>query len=148
MRLELDKIPLWRGDHVSIKQLIADFGSYLYLQRPRDPEVLVNAIREGISFTTWQTETFAFAESWDEKSGRYLGLRANRVVNLTADGPGLLVKADRAMAQLAQDELAKPGIVSAVVSMPGGTSLPAGTPKSAVGSTVATAPTIEKPHHF
>jgi hypothetical protein len=26
LRMELDRIPLWRGDHVSVKQLAEDFG--------------------------------------------------------------------------------------------------------------------------
>ncbi len=30
LRHELDRIPLWRGDHVSLKQLAKDMGCYLY----------------------------------------------------------------------------------------------------------------------
>jgi hypothetical protein len=30
---------LWRGDHVAIKQLIEDFGRYLYLPRLKEPAV-------------------------------------------------------------------------------------------------------------
>jgi hypothetical protein len=26
--MELDRIPLWRGDHVSVRQLVEDFASY------------------------------------------------------------------------------------------------------------------------
>ena len=33
LRMELDRVPLWRGDHVSIRQLVEDFGRYLYLPR-------------------------------------------------------------------------------------------------------------------
>ena len=33
LRMELDRVPLWRGDHVAIKQLVEDFGRYLYLPR-------------------------------------------------------------------------------------------------------------------
>jgi hypothetical protein len=29
LRMELDKIPLWRGDHVGLKQLAEDFAQYL-----------------------------------------------------------------------------------------------------------------------
>ncbi len=32
-RMELDRVPLWRGSHVAVKQLIEDFGRYLYLPR-------------------------------------------------------------------------------------------------------------------
>jgi hypothetical protein len=31
LRTELDRIPLWRGDHVSIKQVTEDFARYVYL---------------------------------------------------------------------------------------------------------------------
>jgi hypothetical protein len=32
----VDRIPLWRGDHVPVKQLVEDFAKYLYLPRLRD----------------------------------------------------------------------------------------------------------------
>jgi len=35
LRMEMDKVPLWRGDHVSVLQLAQDFASYLYLPRLR-----------------------------------------------------------------------------------------------------------------
>lgn len=148
LRLELDKIPLWRGDQVSVKQLVEDFASYLYLQRPRDPEVLVNAIREGINSTTWQADTFAFAESYDEKAGRYLGLRVARVVPVSADAPGLLVKPERAAAQLAQEETAKPPAPTPP-GPPGTPTLPtsAGSAPGVTPPPPSPAP-AEKPNHF
>lgn len=148
LRLELDKIPLWRGDHVSVKQLVEDFASYLYLQRPRDPEVLVNAIRDGINSTTWQTDTFAFAEGYDEKAGRYLGLRVARVVAVSAEAPGLLVKPERAATQLAQEEAAKPGAVAPASTLPGGAMPPALPAKLGGAAPPPSTPTAEKPNHF
>ena len=68
LRHELDRVPLWRGDHVGVKQLAEDVAKYLYLPRLRDQEVLVEAIREGVNRITWQTETFAYAEGWDEQT--------------------------------------------------------------------------------
>jgi len=41
--MELDRVPLWRGDHVAIKQLVEDFGRYLYLPRLAEPSVLIEA---------------------------------------------------------------------------------------------------------
>src|SRR6266702_2647794 len=41
LRLELDKVPLWRGDSVSVKQLADDFAQYLYLPRLRDTDVIL-----------------------------------------------------------------------------------------------------------
>ena len=41
LRLELDQVPLWRGDHVAIKQLVEDFARYIYLPRLKEPSVLL-----------------------------------------------------------------------------------------------------------
>ena len=35
------RVPLWRGDHVAVKQLVEDFARYLYLPRPQGSAVLV-----------------------------------------------------------------------------------------------------------
>ena len=47
LRMELDGVPLWRGDSVAIKQLVEDFGRYLYLPRLKESSVLLGAIRDG-----------------------------------------------------------------------------------------------------
>jgi hypothetical protein len=52
LRMELDRIPLWRGDHVPVKQLVEDFARYLYLPRLKDSVVLLDAIRDGINLLT------------------------------------------------------------------------------------------------
>src|SRR5262249_9609718 len=49
LRTELDRIPLWTGNHVSIKQLCEYMARYLYLPRIRDENVLLAAIREGVA---------------------------------------------------------------------------------------------------
>lgn len=103
LRQDLDKIPLWRGEHVSVKQLIEDFAKYPYLQRLRSPEVLVASIQDGLSRTTWTAETFAAADSWDEKRQRYVGLRANCNVAIETDATLLLVKPDAAAKQMNAD---------------------------------------------
>ena len=33
LRKAMDAVPLWRGDHVAVKQLVEDFARYPYLQR-------------------------------------------------------------------------------------------------------------------
>jgi hypothetical protein len=48
LRLELDQVPLWRGDHVAIKQLVEDFARYIYLPRLKESSVLLGAIRDGL----------------------------------------------------------------------------------------------------
>jgi hypothetical protein len=52
LRLELDKVPLWRGNHVGVKQLAEVFARYLYLPRLRDDDVLLAAIRDGVGLLT------------------------------------------------------------------------------------------------
>ena len=102
LRMELDRVPLWRGNHVAVKQLAKDFARYPYLPRLKDSAVLVGAIRDGVALLTWEEESFAFADSFDETTGRYRGLRGGQLVPLVdADSPGLLVKGDVARAQLA-----------------------------------------------
>src|SRR6266568_2671407 len=100
LRKAMDDVPLWRGDHVAIRQLIEDFGRYLYLPRLRDPEVLVEAIGDGLGLLTWTSEAFAYADSWDEKKASYLGLRTGPSVRVSADSAGLLVKPDVAARQI------------------------------------------------
>ncbi|GAB4199817.1 MAG: Swt1 family HEPN domain-containing protein [Roseiflexaceae bacterium] len=111
LRLELDKIPLWRGEHVAVRQLVEDFGRYHYLPRLRTPAVLVEAIRDGINSTAWEYDTFAFAESYDEAAGRYRGLQTARIVTISEDTPALLVHPDAARRQL--DAEARPPAPSA-----------------------------------
>jgi predicted AAA+ superfamily ATPase len=101
LRMELDRVPLWRGDHVAIEQLAEDFAKYLYLPRLKDSSVLIGAIRDGFALLTWARESFAFADSFDDSDGRYRGLRGGQhVSHIDADSPGLLVKPDIARAQL------------------------------------------------
>jgi hypothetical protein len=100
LRHELDRVPLWRGGHVGTKQLAEDFATYLYLPRLSDDSVLVDAIRDGLSRLTWQSETFAFADHWDEQKRKYVGLQTGPGVRVTLDERSLLVKPETALAQM------------------------------------------------
>ncbi|PXF60387.1 MAG: AAA+ family ATPase [Deltaproteobacteria bacterium] len=102
LRLELDRVPLWRGDDVPVKQLIEDFATYMYLPRLRDPDVLIAAIREGLPLLTWLSETFGYAQSKDA-SGRYLGLIGGNAAAIQVEGGTLVVKPDVVAAQLRKD---------------------------------------------
>jgi len=101
LRLELDKVPLWRGDAVSVKQLAEDFAQYLYLPRLRDTDVLLAAVRDGVAALTWERETFAYADSYDATRQRYLGLKTGQQIMSSLDG--LLVKPEVAVTQVAAD---------------------------------------------
>ncbi|MBU2602478.1 MAG: DUF499 domain-containing protein [Actinobacteria bacterium] len=108
LRMELDRVPLWRGDHVSIRQLADDFPRYLYLPRLKDSAVLVGAVRDGLSLLTWEQDAYAYADAYDESAKRYQGLRGGHIVSLIDESPlGLLVKPAVARRQL-DTESAKP----------------------------------------
>jgi predicted AAA+ superfamily ATPase len=129
LRMELDRVPLWRGDHVAIKQLVDDFSRYLYLPRLQEPSVLVEAIRSGLGLLTWEHDSFAFADSYDEAGARYRGLQFGRHVNkVEADSPGLLVKPDVVRRQVDAERAAAqatPGTLGT-----GGSSATSGSPAS------------------
>ncbi len=105
LRMELDRVPLWRGNHVSIRQLVDDFARYHYLPRLTGPDVLVEAVRDGLGLLLWQQEGYAYADSYDEAAGRYRGLRAGQLVNVSDnDLSGLLVRPEVALDQIARDK--------------------------------------------
>lgn len=143
LRMELDRVPLWRGDRVAVKQLAEDFASYVYLPRLSDPSVLLAAIREGVALLTWENDSFAFADSFDEEPRRYRGLRVAQNVSLPdADAPGLLVRPAVARRQL-DAEVAKPGAVDGPVAPPRfGPPVDRPTDWPTDGPTVRTAPDI------
>jgi hypothetical protein len=113
LRREMDRIPLWRGNHVSIKELAENFAKYVYLPRLRNTEVLLAAIREGVQSNVWERETFAYADSWDAERQRYLGLKAGHPIALTTpNANNVLVKPEVAAAQIAADQVPITPVVS------------------------------------
>lgn len=104
LRIEMDKIPLWRGNHVTIRQLIEDFARFLYLSRLPNPTVLVEAIRDGFECLTWREEAFAYAEFFDEGKGTYGGLKCGTRVNISDSDQGLLVRPEAANTQAEPDQ--------------------------------------------
>lgn len=105
LRLELDRIPLWRGDHVGLRQLSEDLAKYLYLPRLKNTDVLLGAVRDGIGRLTWQTEGFAYAERYDEANRRYVGLQAGHATQVLVDAQSVLVKPDMAARQIEAERL-------------------------------------------
>jgi len=100
LRMELDRVPLWRGNHVPVKQVVEDFFRYLYLPRLRDTGVLLDAIRSGFGLLTWEQDSFAWADSFDEAAERYRGLRGGDALSVGEDSSGLLVRPEMARQQL------------------------------------------------
>lgn len=103
LRINLDIIPLWRGDNVSLRQLREDFAKYLYLPKLSSAHLLQHAIESGLSLVSWEKDSFAYAESYDEENARYRGLRAGNQVLISLDSYGLLVKPVVAEAQLLKE---------------------------------------------
>jgi hypothetical protein len=100
LRKHLDDIPLWPDGHVSVRQLVDYFATYTYLPRLAGSDVLVNAIKAGLALLTWTSDSFAFADAFDDAAGRYRGLRSGENVAVTEDSDGLLVKPDIARRQI------------------------------------------------
>jgi len=73
------------------------------LPKLSSPHLLQEAIESGLSLISWQKDSFAFAESFDEENARYRGLRAGTQVLVSLDGYGLLVKPDLAEIQLSKE---------------------------------------------
>jgi hypothetical protein len=109
LRIDLNHVPLWRGDHVSTQQLWSDYAQYLYLPRLRDQSVLTDAIGRGVSSITWEQDAFAYADAFDEASERYSGLVAGSHPTVVVDSRSVVVKPDVARAQLEADGKTEPG---------------------------------------
>jgi predicted AAA+ superfamily ATPase len=103
LRMEMDRVPLWRGNHVAIRQLVDDFGRYLYLPRLQNILVLINSIRAGLALLTWEHDAFAYAETYDDSAARYKGLRSGAQITITQDDTGLLVRPEIARRQIDQE---------------------------------------------
>ncbi len=109
LRKHLDDVPLWRGDHVAVKQLVEDFARYLYLPRLAGAAVLVRAIADGVGLLTWPSDSFAYAESFDDATGRYRGLRGAQTIIVLEESASLVVKPDVARRQMEGDVPVAPG---------------------------------------
>lgn len=131
LRIELDSKDLWKDvDHLGVKKLWEYLATYVYLPRLRDSSVLMDAIHDGVSQTTW-TDSFAYADGWDESRKRYLGLVAGRIGRITLDDRSLIVKPDAAQRQLAAEAAAvatpqpvQPGGTPSVQHITGGPAAP------------------------
>lgn len=99
LRYELDRVPLWRGNHVSVRTVWEDFASFPYLPRLRDLSVLLRAVAGGPQTIDMANDGFAYAEAFDSDENRYRGLVVNGgVSNAVADGQSVLVRSDVAEA--------------------------------------------------
>lgn len=112
LRLEaLDKY-LWRdSNHIDLKRLWEYLTQYIYLPRLKDQNVLLEAVRDGVASTIW-ADNFAYAESFDEEKGKYLGLKAATGINPSISAQSLLVKPDVAQQQFSVEAAQATAITS------------------------------------
>lgn len=102
LKHELDRVPLWKGNLIQIGMLSDYFAQYLYLPRLMNTEVLIDSIRDGISLVSWVQDSFGYAEGYDEKQNRYIGLRGGEKIGVISD-TGIIVKSDVALKQLSAE---------------------------------------------
>lgn len=104
LRLHVDRVPLWRGEHVGLRQLWENLAQYLYLPRIKNSDVFLSAVQQGITMPTWNIDGFAYAESFDEAQGRYVGLRVGSDTgSIAITNASVLVKPEAAQRQLAKE---------------------------------------------
>ncbi|SMP61398.1 hypothetical protein SAMN06265222_10793 [Neorhodopirellula lusitana] len=107
LKMDLDRIPLWRGDHVLVKELAENMAQYLYLPRLTDRSVLIKAIEDGLATLTWRQDTFAYAHAYDADRNRYQGLIGGTQTQISVDSGAVVVKSDVAVKQMAAEEESK-----------------------------------------
>jgi len=76
IRLDMDQRlnSVWDRGHVSVGELWGYYCKYPYLTRMRDRSVLVDGVLSTLTSLMWDLEGFALADSYEEASGRYVGL--------------------------------------------------------------------------
>ncbi|HNT34946.1 MAG TPA: AAA+ family ATPase, partial [bacterium] len=145
LRMELDRVPLWRGEHVKISQIIEDFARYNYLPRLKNSTVVMQAIADGIGLLTWMMDSFAYADGYDQKAERYQGLRGGERISVSEEG--LLVKPDIAQRQI-EKETRKPEKQEELTNPPSETKLKEPSGKTPETEQTPVPPPAPKPKRF
>jgi hypothetical protein len=114
LHLEITQIPLWRGNHAGVKQLVDDFAKYLYLPRVKNAQVILDAIQDGVARLTWKQDTFAYADSYDVAASRYRGLEAGRRATVQLNSDSVVVKPEVASHQIEKESAAASAAVEPV----------------------------------
>jgi predicted AAA+ superfamily ATPase len=124
---------LWKNkDHIDLKSLWEYLTQYLYLPRLKDQAVLLKCVEDGVISTIW-SEYFAYADGFDEKEQRYIGLKFATGITPTISNQSLIVKPVIAQAHIDRekkpDPVIKPEIVSPILdpSDPSATNTPSKT---------------------
>ena len=84
------------------------------LPRLRDSGALLGAVRDGVASLTWNPETFAYASTFEETTGRYHGLVAATHPAAVIDGLSLIVKPDAAFRKFESDRQLPPDLIEPI----------------------------------
>ena len=108
---------IWQGkDHLHLKDLWEYLNRYTYLPRLKSRDVLANCVKTSVGELV--AGPFAYAEGWDEKAGRFLGLLTNNAgeARVLIDSDSLIVTTEAAERQIEAEreraeakETSKPG---------------------------------------
>ena len=97
-------------------------------QKQRHARERSSSAAEGLGLLTWDKESFAYADGWDEAGQRYRALRCGQQVAITEDSAGLLVKPEPARTQYETERTPAPGTPPGTGTPDGATTTPGGTP--------------------
>ena len=109
LRMELDNYFFRDSNHVGLKKLWEDFASYLFLPRLQNRQVLIGAVEDGLQQLNLD-DSFAYADAWDEKRGRYINLQSVKTEpRVLIDSNSVLVAPTAALKQEQEDEAKRSG---------------------------------------
>ncbi|MGJ0604612.1 Swt1 family HEPN domain-containing protein [Cylindrospermopsis raciborskii] len=105
LRMEaLDKY-LWRDtNHIDLKQLWEYLAQYVYLPRLKNPEVLLEAVKNGLQKIDIQNH-FGYAEGWEESKQKYINLVVLHNITPSISSENLIVKPEIATKQLKEEQV-------------------------------------------
>ncbi len=104
LTLEILNDYVWKNtNHINLKTLWKYLTNYLYLPRLKNSQVLLDAISEGVGNLSWH-ENFAYANGYDEATGKYLGLKAGELITPNFSSSDFLIKPEVASAQFKAEE--------------------------------------------
>jgi hypothetical protein len=140
---ELQKY-IWNGkSHLSLGDLWEYLNRYIYLPRVKDRNVLIKAVRAAVSGMV--PGPFAYAERWDEKSGRYIGLVLQNAANapVVIDSESVIVKPE-----VAEKQACETPSTAAASSEPVQTSTKAAAKQTGLNTTAALVQPERNPTRF